>query len=127
MDINVVYIAYGILYDPLDTIRMIIKMTWTLRFYDGDGVEVGYIQKPDRDTYNWEITHPDPEWDGFKHKIQFYHTIKDEGDYSNTENPGVWRMDHGPMRYQTEPEEHLQLVRERLSHPDVAEVVLRDE
>jgi hypothetical protein len=116
-----------VLYGVLDTIRVTTNMTWTLRFYDRDGVEIGYIQKPDRGTYNWEVTHPDPEWDDFKNTLRWYHSLKDQGDYSDLENPGVWRMDHGPMRYQTEPEEHLQLVRERLDHPEVAEAVLRDE
>lgn len=116
-----------LLYAPSDTIRMIIKMTWTLRFYDGDGVEIGYIQKSDRVTYNWEVTHPDPEWDDFKNTLRWYHSLEDQGDYSDLENPGVWRMDHGPMAYQAEPEPHLREVRERLDHPEVAEAVLRDE
>jgi hypothetical protein len=101
-------------------------MTWTLRFYDKDGTEIGYIQKPDRNTYNWEITHPDSEWNDFEYTLRFYHTLEDEGDYSNTENP-AWTMDHGPMRYETEPEEHLRLVQERLEYDGVADTVLADE
>lgn len=104
---------------------MITNMTWTLRFYGGDGVEIGYIQKPDRGTYNWEVTHPDPGWGEFKQVLGSYWTLEQEDDYG-MESPD-WRADHGPMSIQMEPEPHLREVRERLDHPEVAEAVLRDE
>lgn len=101
-------------------------MTWTLRFYDGDGVEIGYVEKPDRDTYNWSITHPDSGWEQFEYTLRSFTTLEDQGDYSDMESP-LWQADHGPRAYKAEPETHLRMVQDRLSYDGVADSVLRDE
>jgi len=101
-------------------------MTWTLRLYDEDGVEIGYIEKPDRETYNWYITHPDPDWEQFEYTLRSFTTLEDRGDYSDMESP-AWQVDHGPMAYKAEPETHLREVQERIDHPDIAATELNDE
>jgi len=106
-------------------------MTWTLRFYDEDGTEIGYVQKPDRTTYNVTITHPDSGWEDFERQVRGLQNVSepDEGpenldDY--LEGAG-WRVDHGPRRLKFPPQQHLQLVQEQIFDPDLGSMELADE
>jgi hypothetical protein len=100
-------------------------MTWTLRFYDEDGVEIGYVEKPDRETYNVYVTHPESGWDDFKRGVETYSTLLEDEDDYNMKAPGM-TADHGPMEMQREPEEHLRVVQERFYYPGVEEMTLND-
>ncbi|OYR54906.1 hypothetical protein [Halorubrum halodurans] len=100
-------------------------MVWTLRLYDENGVEIGYVEKPDRETYNYAITHPEPDWENLERRLKNYWTLQVEEDYG-MDSP-EWTADHGPMTLPRPPEEHLRLIQERLSHPAVADTELTDE
>lgn len=101
-------------------------MTWRLYFYDHDDVEIGYVEKPDKQTYNVVITHPESGWNGLRSELRYYEGIEETmEDYSELEQPG-WRWDHGPMTYRAEPEDHLRIVQERFSRDSVAYTELRD-
>jgi len=89
-------------------------VTWRLRFYDEDGVEIGYVEMPDRETYNVVITHPDSGWGSFEDWLEtlerVHEPVDDVGPYHG---PGSW-IDHGPQRVRFEPEKHLTRVKEEL-------------
>jgi len=100
-------------------------MTWRLRFYDSDDVEIGYVEKPDKTTYSVYITHPDSGWEDFKTELKYYREIEDDRRYE-IEDVANW-FDFGPRVLQLPPENHLREVRDRFSHPDVFETTLKDE
>lgn len=105
-------------------------MTWRLRFYDEDGVEIGYVEMPDRETYTVVITHPDypnSEWEKFERWVsglgKVYQPVDDVGPF----HPGGW-VDHGPQLVRFEPEKHLSRAREKLDeNSKVDSTVLADE
>lgn len=101
-------------------------MTWRLRFYDGDGVEIGYAEKPDEKTYNVYITHPDSGWEDFKEELESWYELEDNRRYEIQDTPG-WDVDFGPRSLILSPESHLRKVQERFSHPDVSETTLKHE
>lgn len=108
------------------------NMTWTLRFYDDAGVEIGYVEKPDKYTYSVGITHPASGWAEFKSKLESYERlILDSPDVELQEMvdevlPGAI-IDSGPMLDQLPPQAHLREVQTSFSHPDVADSKLADE
>jgi hypothetical protein len=106
-------------------------VTWTLRFYDEDGVEIGYAEKPDRDTYNYAVTHPEPGWEDFEAQLAAKSRLtppSDEHIDLNEFSAPDWKMvSSGPMAATYEPEKHLRLAREAFGHPDVERITLRNE
>jgi len=100
-------------------------MTWTLRFYDENGDEIAYVEKPDRETYNVVVTHPDSGWDEFRHTLAAKERVHVDVDVGPI-HPGGW-IDHGPQRVKLEPEEHLEAVKEHTYHPAVDSTTLADE
>lgn len=101
-------------------------MVWRLRFYDTEGVEIGYAEKPDKHTYNVVITHPDSGWENFRTRLELYERHPPDKDDSGLQAP-EWVAESGPAIDQLPPEVHLQKVRDEFSHPDVADSVLNDE
>ena len=100
-------------------------MTWTLRLYDEDGVEIGYAEKPDRDTFNYEITHPEDGWDSVERLLKFKSRVGIDPDYEIDTTRG--RTAGGPSQIRLEPEEHLRLAKEQFFHPKVRSMELNDE
>jgi len=101
-------------------------VTWRLRFYDEDGVEIAYVEKPDRETYNVVVTHPDSGWDEFRSLLTGKERVQVDVDVGPI-HPGGW-IDHGPQRVRFEPEKHLKRVREELDeNSKVDSTVLADE
>lgn len=93
-------------------------MTWRLKFYDESDVEIGFVEKPDKDTYRVSITHPDPEWSDFKDYLsQFNRVVLETYDFLDS---GDWTAEYGPMAVKAEPEEHLQGVQDQVEFPGVA-------
>jgi len=101
-------------------------MVWRLTFYDNDGVEIGYAEKPDRDTYNVVITHPDSGWEEFREWLGYKETLLPRLDEGSLGPPGV-TVDSGPVIDKWEPEDHLREVQNRYSHPKVGSTELTDE
>jgi len=96
-------------------------MTWTLRFYDREGTEIGYAEKLDRDTYNAYS-----ESDDFRETLESYSSLLEDDNFGM--NDPAWTVNHGPIETRRRPsEEHLRMVQERFSHPEVAKTTLRDE
>ena len=96
-------------------------MTWTLRFYDREGNEIGYAEKLDRDTYNAYS-----ESDNFRETLEAYSSLLEDDDFGMRDLTGT--VNHGPIETKRRPpEEHLRMVQERFSHPAVAKTMLRDE
>ena len=100
-------------------------MVWRLRFYDNDGVEIGYAEKPDRDTYNVVITHPDSGWEEFRERLESREIVFPEKDFFQT--PPDVKIDTGPMINRLNPENHLKQVRENFSDPRIGSTELSDE
>ena len=101
-------------------------MVWRLRFYDDSGVEIGYVEKPDRDTYSVFVTHPSSGWSDFESRLQRRERlILDAPDIETDTTYGV--RDTGPMLDRLPPEAHLQEIQTEFSHPDVADSSLDDE
>ena len=103
-------------------------MTWTLRFYDKDGVEIGYVERSDRETYTVKITHPDGEWDSLRSSLESKYMVSPPEDEKPDHLDGPsWRADYGPQQHRYEPERHLRLVDKRTFHPDVGHTKLVNE
>jgi hypothetical protein len=101
-------------------------MVWRLRFYDTEGVEIGYVEKPDKYAYNVFITHPDSGWDSVKSELNNFERHYPEDPNSGLTSP-LGEIDSGPMFFRLPPEKHLQKVQDEFSHPDVARIELNDE
>jgi hypothetical protein len=101
-------------------------MVWRLRFYDTEGVEIGYAEKPDKYTYNVVITHPDSGWDKFRERLELYERHVIDKDESSLQGP-EWVADSGPMIDEWVPEPHLRKIQVEFFHPGVADSVLNDE
>lgn len=102
-------------------------MVWRLRFYDTEGVEIGYVEKPDRYTYNMAITHPESGWEDVESKLNRLELHFPEKNPNWGPTSPLGRIDNGPMFLRLTPEEHLQKIQDEFSHPDVARVELNDE
>lgn len=107
-------------------------MTWTLRLYDGNGIEIGYAKKADRTTYDYEITHPNGGWENFESQLRSFRYVTPL-DENRPSLEGVSTSEFtvvsvGPMATQYEPEKHLRIVRDQFYDPDdVAEMTLENE
>ena len=100
-------------------------MTWTLRLYDGDGVEIATVTA---DPYSYQITHPDAGWDGLAAELEGYGDGQEAlaGEQVIDEGFTV-RFDNVEYHDET-PEEHLEWVRdEMLLDPEVDSASLADE
>lgn len=102
-------------------------MTWTLRLYDGDRIEIGWVTAA---PYEWEITHPntDADWDGIHVSLEGYERGK-EPVHIDDINAGEFRLHFdGSIRHDGDPQEHLEYVRdEMLKDSEVDLVSLTDE
>lgn len=92
-------------------------MTWTLKFYDCEDVEIGFVRKPDQWTYNVSITHPDSNWDDFKDYLADYERIMFEApSMESTE----WLAHTDTFPVEEDPEPHLCRLQEIYQYPGVA-------
>jgi hypothetical protein len=103
-------------------------MTWTLRLYDQEGVEIAWIRA---DPYEWEITHPDTAWAQFNVDAKIAgladarERVGGNPEFVNAEG----RMYSSQFVYHGEtPKEHLEWVEEQMQLAEsVASTVLTDE
>lgn len=84
-------------------------MTWTLRFYDGDGTEIGWVTA---DPWTVQITHPDAAQ---------YEDVRVRAEALDVVYPSTPEYRNSQMRLSTDPapitdpEAHLEAIRERLA------------
>jgi len=102
-------------------------MTWTLRLYDETDVEIGYVEKPDKETYNVYITHPDSGWDEFESYMGSFERVNFDEEIGHPFKDLGWPDEFGPMDVKEEPETHLQKVQTEIEFPAVARTELNDE
>jgi len=73
-----------------------------------------------------EIPTTPTESDDFRETLEAYSSLIEDDDFGMN-NP-AWTVNHGPIETRRRPpEEHLRMVQERFSHPEVAKTTLRDE
>lgn len=101
-------------------------MTWILRFYDDSGVEIGYVEKPDRDTYSVFVTHPSSGWSDFETRLQRLDRLALPEPDIETDLP-MGTLDTGPMLDRLNPKSHLEIIQNEFCHPGVASTELNDE
>lgn len=102
-------------------------MTWTLRLYDGNGIEIGWVTA---DPYEWGITYPDTDadWLGVRVELEGYGNGKEalSGEEVRAHGCSV-RFDRVKYHNDT-PKSHLEWVRdEMLKGAEVESVSLADE
>jgi hypothetical protein len=93
-------------------------VTWTLRVYDSDGVEIAWVRA---DPYECEITHPDSGWEGVRDTLR----NMESGD----ERVGDVHLD-GYVFHDDDPKEHLEWVQENMvpgPDADIDSTTLKDE
>ena len=101
-------------------------MVWRLHFYDTDGIEIGYAEKPDRETYNVVMTHPDSGWDEFKERLELRDMLWPDKEERSLTPPG-YTVDTGPMLNRWPPKSHLEEVQKEFSDPKIGSTELKNE
>lgn len=100
------------------------RVTWTLRLYDAEDVEIAWILA---DPYEWEITHPDPGWNGLEVSIAANEDGSEMGPLP-LEGRGFSGRFETLMYHDETPKDHLGWVQETLESADgVASTTLVDE
>lgn len=100
-------------------------MTWTLRLYDANGVEIAWVTA---NPYTYQITHPDPGWEGVKVSLEGHESGEEALPGEAVVEDGFSiRFDNVEYHDDT-PKSHLEWVRDNVKwSPEVDSVSLADE
>lgn len=101
-------------------------MTWTLRLFDADGVEVGWVTA---DPYEWKITHPTPdEYDRLRPSLSGWEKPTDCTQKVTFEGDEKWLvLEPFPSNINPDPKEHLEMIQDVYDGSYVASTALTDE
>ena len=100
-------------------------MTWTLRLYDSDGTEIGWVTAG---PYEYAITHPSPDdWWGVKASLAGWREPKGEAVPEDYATPGARYQFDNVADLDPTPEEHLGMVEEALLYSAVDSTALSEE
>lgn len=102
-------------------------MTWTLRLYDGDGVEVAWVTA---DPYEWSITYPktDGRWDGLRVSLEGHERGAEALPPEVIETEKLELVLERVKFHRDTPQEHLEWVKENVTtREQIASASLTDE
>lgn len=100
-------------------------MTWTLRLFDDDGVEIAWVTA---DPYEYEITHPDAGWDSLRLSLEGKERGEEALEPTEIHAEDFRITIDNSIRHDRTPEDHLSWIRDEVvARSDVESATITDE